>query len=80
MKNYTEGNGYIVYNGLDWMRYKIMASIVVPITDEGSKIYLGSRFSEYESPFIPFDPMGTGDSNTMINNNISIYGGLSWTF
>jgi hypothetical protein len=80
MKNYTEGNGYIVYNGLDWMRYKIMASLIIPVTRKGSKIYLGSRFSENESRFIPSDPQGRGDINSMIINNISIYGGLSWTF
>ena len=80
MRNYTEGNGYIVYNGLDWMRYKIMTSIVIPFTPKGSRIYLGSRFSENESRFIPSDPAGTGDINEIITNNISIYGGLSWIF
>ena len=80
MRNYTEGNGYIVYNGLDWMRYKILTSIVIPFTPKGSRIYLGSRFSENESRFIPSDPAGTGDINEIITNNISIYGGLSWIF
>ena len=80
MRNYTEGNGYIVYNGLDWMRYKIMGSIVIPLTTKGSRIYLGGRFSEYESSFIPLDPQGARYSNIMITNSISIYGGLLWTF
>ena len=80
MKNYTEANGYIVYNGLDWMKYKVMASIVVPITRKGSKIYLGGRFAENESRFIPLDPMGPTDSNILIYNSLSIYGGISWTF
>jgi tetratricopeptide (TPR) repeat protein len=80
MKNYTEGNGYIVYNGLDWMKYKVIGSIVIPITKKGSKVYLGGRFAEYESRFIPFDPQGADDLNIIINNSISIYGGLSWKF
>ncbi|GAI76955.1 unnamed protein product, partial [marine sediment metagenome] len=34
MKNYTEGNGYIVYNGLDWMKYKVIGTIVVPVSQK----------------------------------------------
>ncbi len=80
MKNYTEGNGYIVYNGLDWMKYKVIGSIVIPVSPKGSKIYLGARFSEFESRFIPFDPSAGQDLNSIINNSISIFGGLLWKF
>ena len=80
MKNYTEGNGYIVYNGLDWMKYKVIGSIVIPVSPKGSKIYMGARFAEYESRFIPSDPSAGQDMNSIINNSISIFGGLSWKF
>jgi len=80
MKNYTEGNGYIVYNGLDWMKYKVIGSVVIPVSPKGSKIYLGARFAEYESGFIPADPSAGQDMNIFITNSISIFGGLSWKF
>ena len=80
MKNYTEGNGCIVYNGLDWMRYKALATIVVPLTPRGSKLYLGTRFAEVENRFMPFDLSSGQDINSIINNSISIFGGLSWKF
>lgn len=80
MKNYTEGNGYIVYNGVDWMRYKAMATILIPITSRGSSVYLGTRFAESESIFMPFDPSSAQDLNSIISNSISIFGGLSWKF
>ncbi len=80
MKNYTEENGYIVYNGLDWMKYKVIGSIVIPVSPKGSRIYLGARFAEYESRFIPFDPSAGQDLNSIINNSISIFGGLLWKF
>jgi hypothetical protein len=84
MKNYTEGNGYIVYNGPDWMIYKAMGTIVIPITEKGSNVYLGTRFAEYKSQFIlrdlPFDVTSGNDINNIISNSISIFGGLSWKF
>ena len=80
MKNYTEGNGYIVYNGQDWMKYKVLGTIVVPVSPKGSRIYIGARFAEYESRFIPFDPSAGQDMNIIITNSISIFGGLSWKF
>ncbi len=80
MKNYTEGNGYIVYNGLDWMKYKALCTIVIPVGPKGSKIYLGARFAEYESHFIPFDSLAGKEMNSIITNSISIFGGLSWKF
>jgi hypothetical protein len=80
MKNYTEGNGFIVYNGLDWMKYKAIGTIVIPITPKGSNIYLGTRFAEFESRFMPFDPSSGQDINSIITNSISIFGGLSWKF
>ena len=80
MKNYTERNGYIVYNGQDWMKYKVLGTIVIPVSPKGSKISLGARCSEFESRFIPFDPSAGQDLNSIINNSISIFGGLLWKF
>jgi hypothetical protein len=80
MKNYTEGNGYIIYNGLDWMKYKVTGSIIIPVTNLGSMVYLGARFAECESRFIPFDPLAEQNKNIIIYNSVSIYGGLSWKF
>jgi len=80
MKNYTEGNGYIVYNGPDWMLYKAMGTIVIPVTPKGSNVYLGTRFAEYKSRFMPSDPSSGQDINNIISNSISIFGGLSWKF
>jgi len=84
MRNYTEGNGYIVFNGLDWMIYKATANVVIPITSKGSNVYLGTRFAETKSQFIPrdipFDASSGQDINSIISNSISIFGGLSWKF
>ena len=80
MKNYTESNGYIVYNGVDWMRYKVLGTIIIPFSTKGSTVYFGTRFAEFESRFIPFDPGEALDKNILINNSISIFGGLSWKF
>jgi hypothetical protein len=84
MRNYTEGKGYIVYNGLDWMIYKAIGTIIIPINPKGSSIYLGTRFAEFKSQFIPrdisFDASSGQDINSIISNSISIFGGLSWKF
>jgi len=84
MRNYTERNGYIVYNGLDGMIYKAIGTIIIPISPKGSSIYLGTRFAESKSQFIPrdtpFDASSGQDINNIISNSISIFGGLSWKF
>ena len=80
MRNYTEGNGYIVYNGVDWLKYKAIGTILVPITPGGSNVYLGTRFAENQSLFMPSDPSSGQEINSIISNSISIFGGLSWKF
>ena len=80
MRNYTERNGYIVYNGLDWMKYKAIGTVVMPVTPEGSNVYLGARFAENKSLFMPLDPSAGQEINSIISNSISIFGGLSWKF
>ena len=80
MKNYTESNGYIVYNGLDWMKYRAVGNIILPLTTKGSALYAGVRVAEYESWFISFDTTQPKDLNKINYNSISIFGGLSWKF
>ena len=84
MRNYTEGNGYIVYNGLDWLIYKAIGTIIIPVTPKGSSIFLVTRFAESKSQFTlrdtPFDASSGQDINSIISNSISIFGGLSWKF
>jgi hypothetical protein len=81
MRNYTESNAYLVYNGLDWMKYKILANLVIPLTQKGSMIYVGIRYAGYKSQLIPFyDLEGTQNLNILTYNSLSIFGGLSWKF
>ena len=81
MKNYTESNGYIVYNGLDWMKYKVLGSIVIPLTKKGSAIYAGMRYADLGSGMIPLDASLSNDIINELNyNSTSIFGGLSWKF
>jgi hypothetical protein len=80
MKNFTESNGYIVYNGLDWMTWKARGNITIPLTEKGSIIYAGVRFAGYKNRFIPFDPAQAEDLNDLNYNSLSIYGGISWNF
>ncbi|MFC2112249.1 tetratricopeptide repeat protein [Bacteroidota bacterium] len=81
MKNYTESNAYIVYNGLDWMRYKVLGIIIVPVTAKGSSFYVGVRYSDYGNRMITFDPaLAENTVNELNFNSTSIFGGLSWKF
>ena len=80
MRNYLEGNGYIVYNSLDWMNYKVVGIIIIPVTDAGSKIYLGGRWTGHESQYVPVFPAENQDYNSITYNSISIFGGISWKF
>jgi hypothetical protein len=80
MKNYTESGGYIVYNGLDWMNYKLIGNIIVPLGRKGTSLYAGARFAEYRNTPISFDPALDPGQNQLIYNSLSIFGGLSWKF
>ena len=81
MRNYTESNGYIVYNGIDWMRSKTIINFMVPLTEKGSVIYTGVRFAQYQSQGITFDPaLADNEFNKLTYNSLSIFGGLSWKF
>ncbi len=78
MLNYLEGNGYIAYNGLDKMKHKVSTNLVYPITDKGSRIYLGARWIQYQSSFTPFDTGIEQIVNPLTYNSLSIFGGISW--
>lgn len=80
MQNYTESNGYIIYNGLDWMRYKVLGNLIVPLTGKGSVLYAGARFAGYENRFIPLYPDQTALPENLTYTGLSVFGGLSWKF
>ena len=81
MTNYTENNGMIVYNSYSEMiDKKVTFSISIPVSDKGSLLYLGGRWTSNRSEFVPNDPVMTQLTNTITYNTLSIYGGLSWKF
>ena len=80
MTNYLEGNGTIVYNGLDGMKHKIGTSLVYPVTEKGSKLYLGARWIQYQSNFVQLDPGITQVINPLTYDGFSVFGGISWIF
>lgn len=80
MKNYTESNGYVVYNGLDWMKYRILGNVIVPLTAKGSTIYAGARYAGYGSSEISFSSVPGGNTNNIDYKSLSIFGGISWKF
>lgn len=82
MANYLENNGSIVYNSFSEMiDKKIQFMITVPVTDKGSLLYFGGKWTSNRSEFFPFEPALANDiSNTIQYNAYSIFGGLSWKF
>jgi tetratricopeptide (TPR) repeat protein len=77
MKNYTENNALIIYNGIDHLTSKINGRLIVPIYKLGLTIYAGAGISNSSSSFIPV--AGTA-GNRIDFRNYSITGGLSWDF
>jgi len=81
MTNYLEQNGSIVFNSFsDIIQKKVGLTISVPLTEKGSLVYLGGRWTEHKSNFYPLYPANNDISNSITYNAISIYGGLSWKF
>jgi hypothetical protein len=80
MRNFSQSNGYIVYNGLDWMKYKVLGNIIVPLGKKGSFIYAGTRFAQYENSYIAFTATEPENQYLLTYNSISIFGGISWKF
>jgi hypothetical protein len=81
MSNYLEHNGSIVYNSFsDVIRKKLTFTVSVPVTEKGSLLYLGGRWTSNQSVFYPFDPAQNEITNYITYNALSIYGGISWKF
>ena len=79
--NYVESNGQFVYNSYsDIIRKKVKLSISIPVSDRGSLLYLGGRWTSNQSGYIPMGTEQTDQSNIISYNAFSIYGGLSWKF
>jgi hypothetical protein len=81
MRNYSESNAYVIYNGIDWVRYKVTGSITLPFTEKGSKVYIGGRYADYGNTVIGSDlqPL-IRDEVFNRYHSISLYGGLVWNF
>lgn len=77
MFNYVEGNGYIVYNGLDRMKHKAGMTLVIPFSKKGSTIYLGGRWVQYQSSFTPVNPVEGPLINPLFYDSFSVFGGVS---
>jgi len=81
MDQYVENYGAIIYNSYgENPGKKAGLSVSVPVSKTGSMLYLGGRWAEYRSRFIPFDPGLVDQGNAITYHTISIYGGLSWKF
>ena len=81
MSNYLENNGAIVYNSFsEYNDKKVQFTLSVPVSEKGSLLYLGGRWTATRSEYHGFDPETPDDLNTINYNALSIYGGLSWKF
>ncbi len=80
MKNHTESNGLIIYNGIDYPTGKYSGKIIVPFYKSGITLYAGGGMGSYSSEFIPFDGYNNYDPNKLNYKNYSVTGGLSWNF
>ncbi|MBL7114029.1 MAG: hypothetical protein ISS19_18975, partial [Bacteroidales bacterium] len=75
MQNYAEGNGYLVYNSADILSQKYNLNISVLVTDRGSLIFAGARYSSYASYLTSLIDPELTELNELNYNNLSIYGG-----
>jgi len=81
MTNYTEKNGYVIYNSYsNIIEKKLLLSLSVPVSKKGSLLYFGGRWSADRSEFVPYDLTPDNITNSISYNSLSIYGGLSWRF
>jgi tetratricopeptide (TPR) repeat protein len=81
LTNYLENNGMIVFNSFsEVINKKIKCSVIFPITEKGSNIYVGGIWSTHTSEIYPIEPVTSELTNTIFYNAYSIYGGLSWKF
>ncbi|MFH0757027.1 MAG: hypothetical protein V2B15_07055 [Bacteroidota bacterium] len=81
MTNYLERNGLVVFNGFaEVINKKITMTLSFPVTEKGSLLYLGGRWTANESRFYAFEPSQEELTNNINYNAISIYGGITWKF
>ena len=81
MTNYTERNGYIIYNSYsNIIEKKLLLSLTIPVSEKGSLLYFGGRWTADRSEFVPNDQSLDNITNSISYNTLSIYGGLSWKF
>jgi hypothetical protein len=81
MSNFLEYNGRIVYNSYtEVMEKKINLTLSVPVTESGTLIYLGGRWTANRSVFTASDPDIRDAGNDIHYNATSIYGGVLWKF
>ena len=81
MTNFLEYNGRVVYNSYtEVMDKKISLDLSVPVTESGTLIYLGGRWTGNRSTLELSDPVKQDETNVIQYNAISIYGGVLWKF
>jgi hypothetical protein len=81
MTNYLEQNGSVVFNSFsDIIQKKVGLTVSIPLTEKGSLVYLGGRWTAHQSSFYAFDPTTSELTNPITYNAISIFGGISWKF
>ncbi len=80
MQNFTENNGYYIYNSLDAIQQTGNMNILIPFTEKGSLVYFGSKIASHESQLYPFTESINNQINKINYNSFSIYGGVSWKF
>ena len=80
MKNLSELNGLILYNGIDNPTSKYNAKITVPVYKAGISLFAGAGGGSHTSEFVPIDGFNITDANKLIYNNYNITGGLTWNF
>ena len=80
MKNHTESNGLIVFNGIDYPTAKYSGKIILPFYKAGITLFAGACIGSYSSEYMPFDGYNDFDPNKLNYNNFSVTGGLSWNF
>jgi hypothetical protein len=80
MQNFTENNGYYIYNSLDAIQQTGNMNILIPVAKKGSTVYFGSKIASHESKLYPFTELANNQISKINYNSFSIYGGISWKF
>ena len=81
MTNYLEQNGAIVYNSYyEVIQKKAGLTLSIPVSEKGSLIYFGGRWSARQSEFSTLNPEQTEIINPIPYNALSFYGGITWKF